>query len=159
MGATVDRDAMSVSRETAFSDFHQTLTTFVEDRDDTALSRNIQTTECLIKGKHVRVCADRECGRRFLALEIKNDQFRILFTRGKRQVIFRVDQKSMTALAAGQGMTRDHLISCWINFRQFFSPIDSDKDSVRDGIVLTVSCASPKRNGRHYLIGFGVDHW
>ena len=41
MGSAVDGDAMSVSSEKAFSDFYQTLTALVEDRDDAALGRNV----------------------------------------------------------------------------------------------------------------------
>src|SRR5437870_5023608 len=109
MGSAIDGDTVSVSGEKAFSDFHQTLTTFVEDRNDAALSRNVKTAEGLIKRQHIRVCADGMNGRHFLRVQIKYRQLCILLAGNECQRVLAVDIESVASVATGQGIASDDL--------------------------------------------------
>src|SRR2546423_15014841 len=109
MGPAIDGDTVRVSSEKAFAEFDQTLTTFIKDRNVAAFGRNREPMQSAIKSQHVRISADGKRGRCFLRLQIEYKQFRILFAGGKRQMIFRVAQKSMTSVPAGPGITREPL--------------------------------------------------
>src|ERR1043166_5844958 len=92
MGARIDRDRVSIRREETFKDFSQTAFLFVKDGDVPAFRRHIKSTKASVKGKHIRIGSYRKRGSRFLALQIEDDKFRVLFTGGKCQAVFRIDQ-------------------------------------------------------------------
>ncbi len=110
MCALVNGDSVGVGGKEPFTDLYKTLTALVEDRDDAALGRNVETTEGLIKGKDVRVCANGINGGHFLCVQIKQRELCILFAGHECQMMFAVDVESVAAIAAGQRVTSDELI-------------------------------------------------
>src|SRR5207302_9955882 len=136
----------------------ETLTTLVEDRDDAALSRDVKPTEDFIKREYVRVCADRVNGSHFLCVQIKQGQLCIVLTGNECQTMLAVDVESVASAATGQGITSDDLICFRIDLGEFILSMHGDKDVLRDGIVLRVSCASSKGNRCQHSIGFGVNN-
>src|SRR5438067_5236074 len=132
MATTVNGDTMCVRGKEAFADLHQTLTMLVEDRDDTALGGNIKPTEHLIKGKHVRVCANGMNGRHSLRVQIKDRQLRILLTGNKCQTMFAVEVESVASAATGQGIASDDLVFGRIDLGQLILPMHCDNATFRD---------------------------
>ena|SRR5438132_1790152 len=129
MGSAIDSDAMSVSCEKTFTDFDQTLTALIEDRDEAALCGNVKTTECLIKGKHVRVGTDRLNGCHFLCVQIKYCELGILFAGHECQTMLAVDVEAVASAATRQRVTTDYLIFGRIDLGQFILTMYRDKDT------------------------------
>src|SRR5437667_9684671 len=104
MGPLVNGNGVCICGKEPFANLHQTLATLVEDRNDAAFGRNMETTECLIKGKHVRVCADRLYGGHFLSVQIKYCKLCIFFAGHECQTMLAVDVESVASAATGQGI-------------------------------------------------------
>src|SRR5258705_4522537 len=104
----------------------------IEDRNDSALGRNVEPTKALIKCEHVRVSPNRMNSRHFLRFKIKDYQFRILLTGNKCQPMFAVNQQTVWFAASGYFIARDYLVFGWINFCELILTVHRDKDVFRN---------------------------
>jgi hypothetical protein len=64
----------------------------IEDGNVAAFSRHIQSVKVAIEREDVGVGSHGKRCRRFLALQIEDDQSRVFFTGHKRQMILGIDQ-------------------------------------------------------------------
>ena len=132
MRAAVNGNAVGIGSEESFTNFLQVAATLVEDRNDAALRRNVKTTKALVKGEHIRICANRLNGRHFLCFKIKDSQFCIFLAGNECQTMLTVDVESVASAATGQRIASDELIFGRINLGQFILPMDGDKDVFGD---------------------------
>src|ERR1700682_5946209 len=119
MGAAINGNAVGIVSEASFTDFLHAAAMLIENRDNAALSGNIQTSKNFIKGEHVWIGANRVDTRHLFCFEIKHRQLCILFTGNERQTMLTVNVESMTSAATGQGIARNDLIFNRIDLGQF----------------------------------------
>ena len=58
MSATINRNAVGIRGEETLTDLLQTAAAFIEDGDNAAFGRHIETSEVFIKCQHIGVSAD-----------------------------------------------------------------------------------------------------
>lgn len=92
MRAQIDRDAVRIRRKQIFANFLQAAVMFVENCDDAAFGRHVETLKSRIKGKNVRIRSNGKKRRCLLRLQIENNELRIVLTSRKREAMFRVKQ-------------------------------------------------------------------
>jgi len=119
VGALVNSNAVRVRGEESFSDLFQVAAMLIEDRDDAALSGNVQTTKALIKGEHVRISANGLNSGHFLGFKIKDRQLRILFAGDECQTVFTINQEAVAPAAPWKWIAYDDLVLARINLSQF----------------------------------------
>src|SRR6267142_6027346 len=117
MSATVNRNAVCVWSKESLTNLFQIAVALIEDRNDAALGRYVESAQTLIKGEHVRIGANRLDGRQCLCFKIKDRQLSISLTGNKCQPVFAVDEKTMAFAATRQRVTGNDFVPCRIDLR------------------------------------------